>query len=231
MTPAEGHRGRLASGPMQPGTRSPVQQLGAAARRVRRSVLARRRPLAALCATLAVLTTVQVVRAPASPTTPVLVAGHDLPGGRPLAAGDLVVRQYAVGTTPEGAVTDAGSVTGRVLAAPLRTGEPLTDVRLVGPDLLDGYPGTVVTPVRVADADAVRLVSVGDRVDLVGSDPESGETGVLAAAAPVVAVPRARGGQAGFESGALLVVAVSSAESLDLARAASSAVVSIALSR
>ena len=91
MTPAEGHRGRLASGPMQPGTRSPVQQLGAAARRVRRSVLARRRPLAALCATLAVLTTVQVVRAPASPTTPVLVAGHDLPGGRSLAAASTPV--------------------------------------------------------------------------------------------------------------------------------------------
>ena len=56
-------------------------------------------------------------------------------------------------------------------------------------------------------------------------------TALLAVGAPVVAVPRVRGGRAAFESGALLVVAVSSAESLDLARAASSAVVSIALSR
>ena len=211
-----------------PASPSPLLPLRRAWRRVRRAVLARRRSLAALCAALAVLASVQAVRVPASPTTPVLVAGKDLAGGRVLSAGDLVVREYAVGTTPAGAVTDAGSVSGRVLAAPLREGEPLTDVRLVGPGLLDGYPGKVVTPVRVADADAVRLVSVGDRVDLVASDPESGTTATVASAAPVVAVPRRRAGSASIESGALVVVAVSATESLDLARAAASSIVTVA---
>ncbi len=212
---------------MQPETPSPLLLLRRGWRRVRRAVLARRRGLAATCAALGVLAAIQAVRAPTSPTTPVLVASHDLVGGRVLGADDLVVREYAVGTTPAGTVTDAGSVAGRVLAAPLREGEPLTDVRLVGPGLLDGYPGKVVTPVRVADADAVRLVSVGDLVDLVASDPESGRTGTVAVAAPVVAVPRSRSGSGPLESGALLVVAVSATESIDLARAAASSVISV----
>ena len=217
---------------MQPRpSRTPAQRVLARLRLVRRAVLSRRRPLAALCAALAVLAAVQAARAPSTPTVTVLVAREDLPGGQALAEADLVTQEYAEGTQPSGLVTDPADVAGRVLAAPLRAGEPLTDVRLVGPGLLDGYPGLVVTPVRVADADAVRLVSVGDTVDLVASDPESGETGQVATAAPVVAVPRARGSAAGLHSGALVVVAVSQAESLDLARAAGTAIVSLVLSR
>jgi len=200
-------------------------------RRARRAVLARRRPLAALCAALAVLSTVQAARGPVTPTVPVLVARDDLVSGRPLAAGDLVVREYAEGTEPAGLVTEPADAVGRTLAAPLREGEPLTDVRLVGPGLLDGYPDLVVTPVRVADADAVRLVAVGDRVDLVASDAESGQTEQVATGVPVVAVPRPRAQGAALESGALLVVAVSRTESLALARAAVSSFLSLAWSR
>ena len=200
-------------------------------RRARRAVLARRRPLAALCAALAVLSTVQAARGPVTPTVPVLVARDDLVSGRPLAAGDLDVREYAEGTEPAGLVTEPADAVGRTLAAPLREGEPLTDVRLVGPGLLDGYPDLVVTPVRVADADAVRLVAVGDRVDLVASDAESGQTQQVATGVPVVAVPRPRAQGVALESGALLVVAVSRTESLALARAAVSSFLSLAWSR
>ena len=211
--------------------RTPAQHLSSVRRRLRRAVLARRRLLASVCAALAVLVAVQAVREPAVRTVPVLVATVDLPAGRPLTRGDVAEAQYAERTVPAGAMATSGSVVGRTLAAPLRQGEPLTDVRLVGPGLLDGYPDRVVTPVRVADADAARLVTVGDHVDLVASDPESGRTEVVAPGAPVVAVPRARSRSAGLASGALLVVAVTASESLALAGAASTSVLSVAFSR
>ena len=67
---------------------------------------------------------------------------------------------------------------GRTLAAPLREGEPVTDVRVVAEGLLAGYPSLVAAPVRIADAGAVRLLRVGDRVDVVATDPANGRAEV-----------------------------------------------------
>ena len=52
--------------------------------------------------------------------------------------------------------------------APMRRSEPLTDARLLGPGLLAGYgTGLVATPVRIADADAAKLLSPGDVIDVL----------------------------------------------------------------
>jgi hypothetical protein len=142
------------AGPPQTGRRERIRRV------VRRAVLSRRRPLAALCAAGAVLAGLHAVRPPPGPTLAVAVAAHDLASGTVLTPDDLVTHRYPADLAPVGSVADAA---GRTLAAPVRAGEPVTDVRLVAPSLLEGYPGRVALPVRIADAAAVGLIRSGDR--------------------------------------------------------------------
>src|SRR5690242_13846156 len=109
-------------------------RLASILRPVRRAVLARRRALAAALTAVAVLAGLQAVAAPPPPHVPVAVAARDLPAGTVLAPGDVTTVDFAPGSVPSGL---AGEVAGRTLAAPLRAGEPVTDVRLVGPALTD----------------------------------------------------------------------------------------------
>jgi Flp pilus assembly protein CpaB len=200
--------------------------------RLRRTVLTWRRPLAAALAAVAVLAAVRAATAPPEPTRPVVVAAHDLPGGRPLTAGDLSRSGLPLEAVPSGATDDPGPLIGRTLAAPLRRGEPVTDVRVVGEGLLEGYPTRVAAPVRIADAGVARLLRVGDRVDVVATDPGHGRARVVTRLAPVVALPRERGGPAsepGLAGGALLVVAVPPATAVELAGATASDLLSVIL--
>jgi Flp pilus assembly protein CpaB len=190
--------------PAAPGRRTRAR------RAVRRLVLARRRPLAAVCLALAVVTGVQAARPSPPPTVEVAVAARDLVSGTVLGADDLVVRHYPAAVAPVGSVPDA---VGRTLAAPVRAGEPITDVRLVSPSLAAGYPGRVLMPVRIADADVVALLRVGDQVDVVAADPRRGEASAVAVDVPVVALPTGADGGAADDGGAalsgrLVVVAV-----------------------
>src|SRR6476661_4128140 len=99
---------------------------------VRRGVLRRRRLLAALLAAVAVATGIHAVAAPPPARVAVRVAAHDLPSGALVAAADLVTVRFDPGSVPSGVVADP---VGRLVAAPVRRGEPLTDVRLLGPPL------------------------------------------------------------------------------------------------
>jgi Flp pilus assembly protein CpaB len=181
-------------------------------------------------AALAVATAVQAASEEPDPTVGVLVAATDLPGGTTVAPQDVTVAEFRADTLPAGTLASAGDAVGRVLAAPVRAGEPVTDLRLVTPGLLAGYPGLVATPVRVADADAVALLRVGDRIDLVAADPEGRAAQPVARGAPVVAVPRSVGTGQELTSGGLLVVAVPEQQALVLARVAVSEVLTFVLS-
>lgn len=179
--------------------------------RVRRAVLLRRRLLAAVCTAVAVLFGVQAAASPPPATVEVLTAARDLPSGEVLTRDDLVVAEFAAGTAPA-RVPAYDEAVGRTLAAPLTAGEPVTELRLVGPSLLDGYPGLTAVPVRIPDPDVVALLEVGDRIDLVATDPRgTAETVVIAADVPVLATPQpsseagVAGAAAGL-SGRLLVV-------------------------
>jgi Flp pilus assembly protein CpaB len=201
-----------------------------ARRAVRRTVLARRRPLAAGCAAVAVLAAVHAVRPPPARTVPVAVAAHDLPSGTVIHEADLVVRRLPADTAPVG--SDAHAI-GRTLAAPVRRGEPITDVRLVAPSLIDGYPGRVALPVRIADADAVALLRAGDRVDLVAADPRRGSASYVAVDVPVLALPDPSDhdtGAAGL-TGRLVVVAAMPSDVDRIAGAAATDLLSIVISR
>ena len=86
----------------------------------------------------------------------------------------------------------------------------LTDVRLVGPALADARPGETVLPVRLPDAGMAALLRAGDEVDLVATDPGTGETAVVARDVTVLATPTGvPDGPAGGAGGALVVVGAS----------------------
>jgi Flp pilus assembly protein CpaB len=162
------------------------EQLATRRRVVRRVVLARRRSIAALLAGAAVVTAVHELRPPPADVVAVLTAARDLPAGTTLERGDLASVDYTAGTAPEGLAADA---VGRVLASPVRAGEPLTDVRLVGAPLAAAYPDAVAMPVRLPDAGMAALLRVGDRIDLVAADPQGASARVVASDLTVVALP------------------------------------------
>jgi Flp pilus assembly protein CpaB len=195
-------------------------------RPVRRAVLARRRPLAAVLTAVAVVTGLRAAAAPPPDRVLVLVAARDLPAGVVLRAGDLAEASFAPGSVPAGVAAGAA---GRVLAAPLRRGEPVTDVRLVGPALTDAYPGLTAVPVRLPDPAMAGLLRVGDRVDLVAADPQQGGAEVIAEDVPVLAIPVAEPdtGGAGL-SGRLVVFGAPPEDVTDIAGAAVRALVTYA---
>jgi Flp pilus assembly protein CpaB len=187
-----------------------IARLSRARRRVRRAVLARRRLLAALLAGVAVAAGVQAATAPPPPAVAVLTAARDLPAGAVIGDDDLVAVDFAPGSVPNGASRDP---VGRTLAAPLRRGEPVTDVRLVGPALTAGDPELTAVPVRLPDAGMVALLEVGDRIDLIGTDPRRSGASVVATGVPVLAIPRPSADTNGTgQSGGLVVVGAAPTE-------------------
>jgi Flp pilus assembly protein CpaB len=202
------------------------ERLTTTRRAVRRAVLARRRLLAGLLTAVAVAAGLHAARAAPPPEVQVLVAARDLPAGTVIAAGDVRRAAFAPGSVPEGV---ARAPAGRTLAAPLRAGEPLTDVRLVGPALTDGYPGLVAVPVRLPDAGMAGLLRVGDRIDLVSADPQGRSAETIAADVPVLALPDTptEVGAAGL-TGRLVVVGAHSGEVARIADASVRTFVTIA---
>jgi Flp pilus assembly protein CpaB len=181
-------------------------------------VLARRRPLAALLAAAAVLAGMHELR-PASPATErVLTAAHDLPAGTTVDGGDVVAVDYEPGSAPGGLVRHP---VGRVLAAPVRAGEALTDVRFVGAPLAAAYPGSVAVPIRLPDAAMASLLRAGDRIDLVAADPQGSVARVVASDLTVIALPPVDDDTIGGGlPGRLVVLAVDEGAREELAQAA-----------
>lgn len=176
----------------------------------------------------------------ADPTTAVLVAARDLAPGVPLAAGDVRTADLPRADVPAGALRPGTGTLGRRLTAPARRGEPLTDVRLMGPALVrasDPGADVVAAPVRVADPGVLGLVHPGDRVDVLAvrtdpaagsaasdpgtGDPHGGEGGdpgsavVVATDVVVLTVPAPSG--TAVDDGALVVLATTHAVAARLA--------------
>jgi Flp pilus assembly protein CpaB len=174
-----------------------------------------RRVLAALLAGFALVLALRP--APAAPTraadAPVAIAAHDLAAGAVLSADDLTVAGLPPAVVPDGVVADVTVLAGEVLAGPVRAGEPVTDVRVVGPGLWSQVPpGRVAAPVRLADLAVATLLRPGDRVDVLATGAEGGTAEVVAADAlvltaspsgagangPTASGPAAAGGDSGL---------------------------------
>lgn len=174
----------------------------------------RRRLIAAVLAALGVLCGYLALRPPAGPL--VLVAARDLSPGV-LRPGDL--RAVPMAAPPDGALRTGA--TGRVLAAPMRRGEPLTDARLL--DQLRLPPGMVATPVRISDPDVVRLISPGSRIGVIAAGDAQTAT-LVADDVTVLTIP-----SAGNDHGALVVLATTLTQAETLAGAQASGHLSITL--
>jgi pilus assembly protein CpaB len=166
----------------------------------------------ALAAALLALAALTAVSAPGPVAAPVesasvVVAARDLPPGAVLTEADVGTVALPARAVPAGALPADGSVVGRVLAGAMRRGEPLTDARVVGPELagLAAGPGAVAVPVRLADPGVAALVRSGQRVDVVAVT-EAGAPTVVVAGVAVLAVPREADGAAA--DGTLVVLAV-----------------------
>jgi Flp pilus assembly protein CpaB len=198
----------------------------------------RRRLIAAALAGVAVIATVSALRPPAAPTGTVWVAARDLTGGAPVAAADVASERLPTADVPAGAARTRAGVVGRLLAAPMRRGEPFTDVRLLSPSLLAAaaLPGDVAVPVRVTDGPAaLALVHTGDTVNVIAvADSGDGNPATSTAvvhdvrvlAIPARSAPSGDGSDAG---GGLLIVAANGHQAAALARAATTSQLSVAV--
>ncbi len=192
-------------------------------------MLRRRRLIAALLLGVGAAVAVRSVAPPAPATATLLVAARDLPAGREVAAADLVPVEVPPDAVPEGL---ARAPVGRRLAAPVRAGEAVTDVRLVGPALGTAQPaGTVTVPLRLSDAGQVALLTPGDRISLLGTDTQAGTTEVLARDATVLAVPDPSAGADGALPGRLVVLALDSSVVYHVTSAAAAEYVTYTWSR
>jgi pilus assembly protein CpaB len=182
--------------------------------------------LAAGLAAASVASALSVLAPTPAPTVPVLTAARDLAAGSVLTPEDLVQAAVPSALAPEGALPDLASATGRLLAGPVRRGEPLTDVRLLGSALLP--PGSqVAVPVRLAEPAVGALLQAGDRIDVLAASPEGGVAAQVVATELVVlsvpALPDAVG------EGALVVVGATRSTAARLAAAAVTGRLSVAV--
>lgn len=155
----------------------------------------------------------------------VVVAARDLTPGTELGAAELVLRELPTQTVPDGAARTTAAVLGRTLAAPVRRGEPLTDVRLAGRDLaraVSADPDATSVPVRLPDPGVAALLHPGAVVDVVGLGERQDEPVVLARRARVLAVlePADDAAGAGAAQGRLVLVALDAAAATRVAAAA-----------
>lgn len=191
------------------------------------AALARRVTAAVLGLTALVLALRPGPPAAAAPEAfPVVVAARSLEAGRALGAEDLALARYPPRTAPAGVVGEPDLLLGRLLAGPVRAGEPLTDARLVGPGLTALLPaGEVAAPVRPADLAVAALVRTGDRVDVLATAPGATEAETLASGVRVVAA----GGTGDDPAAGLLLVAVDTPTAARLAAASAGATLTVSL--
>lgn len=195
----------------------------------------RRRLAVAVALALAVGLTVQALRPSPPAGIPVVVVRHDLPAGHRLTPADVVRRAVVRDDVPAAAARDPTDVTGRRVALPMRAGEVVTDVRLLGPGLLSAYgPDAVAVPVRIPDAAAVRLLRPGDRIDVLAADADSAQDPAagarpVAVDVPVLTVPPPDPDAGGSSEGGLVVVATTAPGAQTLAAAAAVSVLSVSM--
>ena len=195
-------------------------------RELQRALSRHRILLAAGLAAAAVAAGLTAVAPPQEPRVLVLTAAHDLAAGAALLPEDLVAVAVPSALLPAGALQDTAHAVGRLAAGPVRRGEQLTDVRLLGAALLPremggsaGRAGSeVAVPVRVAEPLVAALVQPGDRVDLLAASAEGGSAAAtVAAAVRVLSVPAVRDDTG---EGTLVVVAADRPTAARLAAAA-----------
>lgn len=191
-----------------------------------------RRTAAAAFAAVAVILGATAMRPHPPITVRVWVAAHDLSGGAPLTAADVRAEQLPRPDVPDDALPGDREPIGLVLGAPVRRGEPLTDVRILTINLVaaTGAADDLAVSVRVTDGPAaIALVKPGERISVIAAiDPGLGIAGkarTVVQDVRVLAVPT----QLTDEDGGLIIVAATPKQAKALAGISSGDRVSVAV--
>ncbi|MCV7284475.1 SAF domain-containing protein [Mycolicibacterium wolinskyi] len=142
----------------------------------------------AVAAGLVVLAAVAAVRSdPRGDHAEIAVATRDLAPGTELTAADVQLESRSAATLPDGTRSDLADLVGATLAGPVRRGEVLTDVRVLGPRLAESAagPDARIVPLQLGDAALLDLIRPGDVVDVL-TVTESAEQAGAQPARPVV---------------------------------------------
>jgi Flp pilus assembly protein CpaB len=162
-----------------------------------RALLRHRRVAGAGCAALAAAIGLGSLAPSRPPTLQVVAAAHDVATGTVLKPDDVRWVTLPADAEPTGAFTAISDVVGRAAASPIRSGEPITDVRLDGgnrANRMGGTPlappgnGLVAMPVRFADVEAASLLSAGEYVDVLAATPSSGTASTPTTSSALAAV-------------------------------------------
>lgn len=167
---------------------------------------------------------------PGTDRVPIVTVTRDLAPGSVLAGGDVRLSPTVEGSVPSGALRTAGDAVGHTLAGPARSGEVLTDVRLLGSRLAEAAagPDARTVPLRIDDPELAALVRVGDRVDVLTVDGEGSTTPrLLAASATVVLV--APSADTRSRRGPVILVALGEAAATQLAAASLSSALTVTI--
>jgi Flp pilus assembly protein CpaB len=186
-----------------------------------------RRLLAGLSAAAAVYCGLTALSPPPAPTVAVLAAARDLPGGAPPGDTDLRTLHLPAQVVPKGALRPGADLAKRVLAGPVRSGEPLTDARFLTPTAVP--TGQLAYPLRLEDPDLAALLHVGDQIDLYAATSTATDAATpLAQAVPVLALPAPR---ATSSPGALVVIAAPRETIARIAQAGANTRITVAITR
>ena len=141
-----------------------------------RTLLARR----VVAGALVVLAGIAAIRPdPQSDRTGVVVASRDVGPGAELTVDDVKLESRPATTVPDGASADLAGVLGARLAGPARRGEVLTDVRVLGRQLVEATAGrdARIVGLHPADGALADLLRPGDVVDVVAAAGGAAQTG------------------------------------------------------
>ncbi|MDQ1202625.1 SAF domain-containing protein [Rhodococcus sp. SORGH_AS_0303] len=129
---------------------------------------------------------------PSRTEVPVVVTATDVAPGTSLTAADVTLTRVDSSLLADGTLRSVDDAVGRTVAGPVRSGEALTDVRLLGPRLASAtLPSgdARIVPIRLADPELAQLLRAGDVVDVVRAAPDdTSSSGVIAESATVVMV-------------------------------------------
>lgn len=192
-----------------------------------RTVAARR----AAAAGLVLLAALAAVRSnPRGDYTDVAVATRDLAPGTALTVDDVRLESRNSATLPDGAQTAVAPMLGATLAGPVRRGEVVTDVRLLGPRLAESAagPDARIVPIQLNDGALLDLIRPGDVVDVLTVDSKSAQTSpILVATDAVVILVSERPTGVGSDRVALVALPARSANDVAAASLAQALTVTI----
>ncbi len=180
-----------------------------------------RRWFAAIFAAIAMLAALNALSPTASGTVPVVVAAHQVGGGSKLTAADLSVLQLPADAVADGAFDDPSNLIGSEVVGTVPARGVLTKADLLDSNSLVGA-GKVAVPVRFNDADAVAILKVGTRVDILGRQSTQAGMAAVARNVRVVALPSpGSGGALGSTGSGIVLVEADDAQAAAILSATS----------